>query len=164
MRKVSRPYEAKERREMTAKEYLSEYRNLELKIASKERELEDLRAKLEGCSSRQMDGMPRATGNSSDPIGDAVTKIVAMQMEINEEIDKSIDLRREIGARIDKLSNETYASLLRYRYVMMMRWEKIAEAMNYGIDNVFRLHGRALQEFENTNRMNKDYRQIKNHK
>lgn len=153
MRKVSRPFREKERREMTAKEYLSQYRKLELKIASKESELGDLRAKLEGCSSRQMDGMPRTTGNSSDPIGDAVTKIVAMQIEINEEIDKSIDLRREITARIDKLGNETYAALLRYRYVMMMKWEEISETMNYSGQHCRRIHGWALIEFA---RLNKD--------
>ena len=152
MRKVSRPFREKERREMTAKEYLSQYRKLELKIASKERELEDLRAKLEGCSSRQMGGMPRTTGKSSDPIGDAVTKIVAMQMEINEEIDKSIDLRREITARIDRLDNETYAALLRYRYVMMMKWEEIGERMNYAERQIYRLHGYALAEFAKQNK------------
>ena len=164
MCKVLRPSHENERREMTAKEYLSQYRNMELKIASKEKELEDLRAKLEGCSSKQMDGMPRSSGGSADPIGDAVTKIVAMQMEINEEIDRCIDLRREITARVDKLDNETYASLLRYRYVMMMKWEEIAGTMNYGIDNIFKLHGQALQEFERTNRLNEDYRQIKHRK
>lgn len=136
---------------MTAKEYLSQYRNMELKIASKEKELEDLRAKLEGCSSKQMDGMPRSSGGSADPIGDAVTKIVAMQIEINEEIDRCIDLRREITARIDKLDNETYASLLRYRYVMTMKWEEIAERMHYSEQHCRRIHGWALLEFEKAN-------------
>lgn len=152
MCKVLRPSaHENERREMTAKEYLSQYRNMELKIASKEKELEDLRAKLEGCSSKQMDGMPRSSGGSADPIGDAVTKIVAMQMEINEEIDRCIDLRREITAKIDKLDNETYASLLRYRYVMMMKWEEIEEQMGYTLRYCTRLHGYALAEFTRAN-------------
>ena len=148
MCKVLRPSaHENEGREMTAKEYLSQYRNMELKIASKEKELEDLRAKLEGCSSKQMDGMPRSSGGSADPIGDAVTKIVAMQMEINEEVDRCIDLRREITAKIDKLDNETYASLLRYRHVMMMKWEEIAERMHYAEKYCIQLHGYALKAF-----------------
>lgn len=137
---------------MTAKEYLAQYRTIELKITSKQKELEGLRAKLEGCSSKQMDGMPHSSGGKTDPVGDTVTKIIAMQMEINDEIDKSIDLRSEISARIDKLSNETYAAMLRYRYVCMMKWERIAEVMHYSEQHCRRLHGWALWEFAQKNK------------
>lgn len=98
-----------------------------------------------------MDGMPHSTGGSADPIGDAVAKVVVMQMEINKEIDRCIDLRREITTRIDRLDDETCASLLRYRYIMMMKWEEIEKEMNYCVGHLIRLHGKALQLFEQSN-------------
>lgn len=41
---------------------------------------------------------------------------------------------------------ETFRFLMFLRYVCGFRWEKIAQIMDYSIDNIFKLHGRALAQ------------------
>lgn len=41
---------------------------------------------------------------------------------------------------------ETFRFLMFLRYICGMRWEKIAYQMGYSVDNVYKLHGRALAQ------------------
>lgn len=50
---------------------------------------------------------------------------------------------RDIDARLDALPSDQ-RRLLRMRYVQGWRWEKIAQKMCYSRSEVFRIHGRAL--------------------
>ena len=79
-------------------------------------------------------------------MADVVGKIVDLQAEINRDIDRLVDLKREIVRVICSVDNPEYQTLLEKRYLCFMSWEQIAVEMNYGIDNIFRLHRKALAE------------------
>jgi hypothetical protein len=86
-------------------------------------------------------------GGSQDKIGDAVAKIVDLRNEINREIDRFVDMKREAAAMLDKLENHLFYIILHRRYVQYESLEQIAADMHYTYRWVCILHGRALQEF-----------------
>lgn len=86
-------------------------------------------------------------GGNQDKIGDAVAKIVDLKDEINREIDRFVDMKREAAAMLDKLENHLYYIILHRRYVQYETLEQIAADMHYTYRWVCILHGRALQAF-----------------
>lgn len=88
--------------------------------------------------------MPHNPAKSTSPMADAIGKIIDLQNEINADIDRLVDLKREIVAVIKAVEQPEYQTLLEKRYLCFLTWEQIAVDMNYGIDNVFKLHKKAL--------------------
>lgn len=77
-------------------------------------------------------------------MADTVCKIIDLQAEINRDIDALVELKREIIGAIKAVENPEYQTLLEKRYLCFLHWEQIAVDMNYGIDNIFKLHKKAL--------------------
>lgn len=86
-------------------------------------------------------------GGSQDKIGDAVAKIVDLKDEINREIDRYVDMKREAAALLDKLENHLFYIILHRRYILHESLEQIAASEHYTYRWVCILHGRALQAF-----------------
>lgn len=128
---------------MKARDYLGQAFRLDQRINSKieqVRSLNDLAAK---CTST-VTGMPGNPNRGKDSIGDTVAKIVDLQEEINRDIDALVDLKAEIYSVIRAIDNVECQTLLELRYLSFMRWEEIAVQLNYGMENIYRLHRKAL--------------------
>lgn len=128
---------------MKARDYLGQAFRLDQRINSKieqVRSLNDLAAK---CTS-MITGMPGNPNRGKDSIGDIIAKIVDLQEEINRDIDALVDLKAEIYSVIRAIDNVECQTLLELRYLSFMRWEEIAVHLNYGMENVYRLHRKAL--------------------
>lgn len=128
---------------MTPKEYLSRYRNLNIEIDSKTRQLEKLREQATRIVPEPSDGIP-GSGSTSDRLGNAVAKICDLEAEIEAEISRLVELREEIRAAISRVQDSTYRNLLELRYIEGMTFERIAVEMNYSWRQVIRIHGSAL--------------------
>ncbi len=89
--------------------------------------------------------MPPSGRNSRE---DAYVRMIEMGHKINDEIDRYVDMRGEIEAAISTVEDITLQTLLRYRYLEGLTWEKIAVELNYCWRQVIRLHGRALQDIK----------------
>jgi len=59
-----------------------------------------------------------------------------------------VELKKDIIRRIKAVESAELQTILELRYLSYMRWEEIAIELGYGIDNVFRLHRKALAEIE----------------
>ncbi len=128
---------------MKARDYLGQGFRLDQRINSKieqVRSLNDLAAK---CTST-ITGMPGNPNRGKDSIGDIIAKIVDLQEEINRDIDALVDLKAEIYSVIRAIDNVECQTLLELRYLSFMRWEEIAVQLNYGMENIYRLHRKAL--------------------
>jgi hypothetical protein len=79
---------------------------------------------------------------------DVIVKMVDLESEINADLEDLIDLKTEIVATIKRVSSPELQTLLELRYLCFKTWEQIAVDMNYGIDNIFRIHRRALNCIE----------------
>lgn len=130
---------------MTAKEYLSQAYRLDQRINSKLEQVSSLNELATKCTST-LTGMPHSPNRSSSTMADAVTKIIDLQAEINSDIDRLVDLKREIVTVIKAVDNTEYQTLLELRYLCFKTWEQIAVDMNYRVRNVHILHNEALEK------------------
>ena len=131
---------------MNAKEYLNRYRHINSYIDCKLEEIVQLRNKATRLSPTAMFDRGR---NVSDRVGRTAAKIVDLEREIDDEIDKLVEIRNEITATIEKVNDECLKMLLTMRYINGYKWEKIALNMHYSHANVTQyLHPRALRAVE----------------
>ena len=77
---------------------------------------------------------------------DAIIKIIDLENEINQDMMKLVELKKDVIRRIKAVESAELQTILELRYLSYMRWEEIAIELGYGIDNVFRLHRNALDE------------------
>lgn len=127
---------------MTAKEYLSQAYRLDQRIDSKIAQVASLNDLATKCSAT-LTGMPRNPNRGGSTMADAVCKIVDLQEEINRDIDRLVDLKREIVAVIKAVENPEYQVMLEKRYLSFQTWEQIAVDMNYSIQHIYRLREKA---------------------
>lgn len=130
-----------------AKEYLQRVRLYDTHINNKLEELGRLEALSTKITSAWRDIAVQQSG-SQDKIGDAVAKIIDLQVEINRSVDAYIDLKREVSGMIEKVKNPDQLKLLHKRYVLGETLEQIACEMGTTYRNVCYIHGKALQEIE----------------
>lgn len=130
---------------MTAKEYLGQAYRLDQRINSKIEQVASLNELATKCTST-LTGMPRNPNRASSTMADAVGKIIDLQNEINRDIDRLVDLKREIVTVIKAIQNPEYQTLLEKRYLCFLTWEKIAVDMGYDLRWLYRIHKRALDE------------------
>lgn len=130
---------------MTTKTYLSQARYLDMRIKSKLQQIDSLNELATTCTS-VLTGMPRNPSGSTSRMADAICKIVDLQNEINRDIDKLVDLKKEIMGVIKAVSNPEHQTLLEKRYLCFLSWEKIAVDMGYDLRYTHKLHNWALEE------------------
>jgi len=129
---------------MTAKEYLGQAYRLDQRINSKLEQVLSLRD-LTKMATATMSDMPCSVSPFVYKMQDIIVKIVDLENEINADIDQLVDLKREMVGVIKAVENPEYQTLLELRYLCFKTWEQIAVNMDYGIDNVFKLHQKALK-------------------
>ena len=128
---------------MTARDYLSQARQLDAAIDARLERIARLRALVSGRVART-DGMPR--GGAGVDWTDTVVRIDEMERALDKDIDRLIDLKREIAEVIAAVPDMRYRTLLEYRYLCGWSWARIARAMHYGEDWVRHAHGWALKQ------------------
>lgn len=78
-----------------------------------------------------------------------IAKIVDMEREINEDIDRLVDAKREAMAVIRQVEHPDKQLVLELRYLDFKSWPSIAEEMGLSPRWVQTLHERALAAVEN---------------
>lgn len=134
---------------MWAKEYLSQVRccldeRITCKLADAAR-LQDIATRITPIL--REDGASGG-GGAPDRLADAVARIVDLKAEINRDIDRLVDKKRDIAAKLGKLTDRRYYAVLFRRYLLFETFEKISCEMNYSWRHVCSLHGQALEAFQ----------------
>jgi DNA-directed RNA polymerase specialized sigma subunit len=93
-----------------------------------------------------LSGMPR--GSTTDKISDCVANIADLNKEIEREIDKLVDKKKEIECKINAIEDDRLRNILIDRYLYYMTWEEIAWKNNYSWQHVYRLHEKGLNLIE----------------
>ena len=83
-----------------------------------------------------------------DKFTDPVSKIIELEQEINEDIDKLIDLKRVARKAIEQLDNEVEKIVLYKRYFENKTFEQISVEMNYSRRRINQVHCDALKKLE----------------
>lgn len=132
---------------MTTKQYLNQIHRIDKMINNKLSEIYQL--KNLACSISVSNDSDRVqTSTNKDPLGNAVSKIVDLENELNDCIDKFSNKRKMIIAQIDSMENEMHYQVLFSRYIERKTFEKIADDNGYSVRQIIRIHGDALVEFE----------------
>ena len=139
---------------MTAKEYLRQLKNLEIKIDQRRRERDRLIADAMGNGSPKLNPNQVQTSCAGDQMGDRLAEAADIQKEIDWLINKLIADRHRIIGEIHTLNDARYIQILYLHYVEGKKLEDVAETMiktngePYSYDHIASLHGTALQEFD----------------
>lgn len=89
-----------------------------------------------------------ASGGYTDRVGRTTARIVDLENEINEEIDRLVDVKEEMLGLIYTLSDGVLRIILERHYLLHEGWERIADKLGYSPRHITRLHNRALEELE----------------
>lgn len=125
------------------KSFLKKYRIIDKNIDSLCEESSVWRSKAEKITQTISD-IPKA-GSSNNGFTRAVERIEEIEHEINTEIDKLVELKKQIETAINTIDDDILRLLMRYRYINGKTWEQIAVDMHYSYMHITRLHGKALQ-------------------
>ena len=130
---------------MTVKEYLGQAYRLDQRINSKLEQVASLNELATKCTST-LTGMPRNPSHSVSSMADAVAKIVDLQTEIDGDIHRLIDIKRQIVAAIKAVDNKECQTLLELRFLCGHSWEEVAAKMGYSIQHTYRMRDLALKK------------------
>ena len=129
---------------MNAIEYLSQAYTLDQQIQTKLQQIESLRA-LAGTVRSFTGNEPVAHTRNVTALEDTVIKIMEEEQALNAQIDRLVDLKRDITETISRVDNATYRMILEKRHVCFLMWEQIACELNYGVRTVQMKYNDAIQ-------------------
>lgn len=131
---------------MTAKGYLQQAYRIDQRINSKIEQVASLR-ELSQKATATLTDMPKGSQNihSKENI---ITKMLDLENDINADINKLVDLKREIVGVINNVSEPELQTILEQRYLCFKGWEQIAVDMGYSLQHIFRLHAAALKKIK----------------
>ena len=135
---------------MTPKEFLQQafiaHREIEIR-------LEQI-TKLQSLAAKTTTVINPAAVRSNSPeskIENAVILIQEYMTKLAAEITRLVEVTGEITGAIDNVVNVDERAVLEYRYLCFYSWQEISLKMNTSVDNVWKLHRRAMKNFRVTN-------------
>lgn len=132
---------------MTNVEYMEMAYDLHQRIDSKIEILSSLRQT--GCAVTQiLTGMPHSPNRGHSKLESTAVKIIDMENEINDDIDKLVDLKKEMYSVINRLKKSKHKTVLEQRYLCFREWDDIAVSMHYNKRYIYKLRDQALDALE----------------
>lgn len=131
---------------MTAKEYLSQIRDLEAQIQGYLYDIE----RMEALATKTTATIQSDRVQSSPDQQKMETAIIRMHThkeKLAQTIETFVRDRAKIIRQIDGMGNGPHKTLLRKRYIDGDTFEKISVDMNYSYRHTTRMHGAALAAF-----------------
>lgn len=128
------------------KQYLSQVKLINLNVSSRQRELDAIRATMTKASTSKL-VEDKVNETETQHFDDKYMRLFELDEDINNEIDKLIELQRKIRKQINGLDDPLSIIVLRERYLNDESWESIADSLKQSVRNIHRIHGQALVEF-----------------
>lgn len=132
---------------MNAKEYLSQAMHIDQRINSKLEQVMKLRDAATKATATLSD-MPRPDSPNIQSMESTICKIVDLEQEINEDIDRLVDLKAEARRVIQLITNPDQQLILELRYLCYKPWTEIMTEIGYSEATLYRLHGEALKNIQ----------------
>ena len=128
-----------------AKKYLRQIEILDFRITAKVYERQNVLDMLLRITPIMRDTTSGGAAGH-DKMENGVVKLTAYEEEINADIDRLIELKREISEVIDRVENPKRRAVLRFRYINHKSFEQIAVDMDMSYRNICYIHGKALRD------------------
>lgn len=120
------------------------YRRIDQQLQDDYAELDNL---ITFIKSPAFDGLPSIPNGEHD-LADILIKKDEVMARILKDIEKKEAARKRINDALYAMTNENERTVLILRYKKGMKFEKVAEVMEYSWRHTLRLHGSALAHFE----------------
>lgn len=127
-----------------AKVFFQKVRDIDRQIAVKYEQLLRLNA-LSTKVTASLDGEGHGGGGVSRSMENGVMQIVALQEELEQDIEGYTSLYRQANAILRRMEDTKERVCLEHRYLLGRTWEEIAEEMGISYQWVSVLHGKALK-------------------
>lgn len=135
---------------MTAKQYLQDYRRLEVKYKTAVEEYRSVESDMVSLKSPNLDGDRVQSSPKNDPIGEIVVNLENEKAKIGMRIVKlrsqMLVIRNQIS-EMEKIDND-YCHILLLRYVLYKDWKFVCSSLNMSRTQANIVHGKALLEFD----------------
>lgn len=129
---------------MLAKDFLNQAFLIDQRIRSKSEQIRTLNEIATSCSAT-LTGMPRNPNCGGSRMADAVCKMIDLENEIARDMDRLIEVKREIVTVINAVDDVVLRTLLEKRYLCGATWEEISVDLCFNRRWTFRLHDKALE-------------------
>ena len=129
---------------MLAKDFLNQAFLIDQRIRSKSEQIQSLNEIATSCSAT-LTGMPRNPNRGGSRMADAVCKMIDLENEIAKDMDRLIEVKREIVTVINAVDDVVLRTLLEKRYLCGATWEEISVDLCFNRRWTFRLHDKALE-------------------
>jgi DNA-directed RNA polymerase specialized sigma subunit len=130
---------------MDAKEYLKLAWKVDQQIDDKIEQINILK-ELSEKTTAVLSDMPGKSTRNIHSREEVITRMMDSEESLNQEVLKLIEIRENVRAAIAGVENVECRMLLEERYLCYHGWNEIAEDMGYSLDNVYKLHRKALKE------------------
>ena len=131
----------------TAKEFLNQGFRINERINSKLEQVAMLR-ELAVKTSNTLSDMPGNPNKGRSRVEETLTRIYDLEEDINKDIDRLVDLKKQIMDAIESVKDPQESLLLNLRYLNFLTWEEIAFEMGFTVRNVHMLHSKALKNIK----------------
>jgi DNA-directed RNA polymerase specialized sigma subunit len=130
-----------------AKDFMSQALHIDQRINNNIEQIHALR-ELAGKASATLSDVKVSGTRNISRMEDAIVRMVDLESDINEDVARLVSLKQDIVSVVKRVENPIYQTLLSLRYLCFKTWEQTAEAMNYSVQHVHRIHGGALEAVE----------------
>lgn len=136
---------------MTAKEYLKQLQNIQMRIDSLQKSIQLCKERAAGTGIHFSD-VSTAQSNKNK-IADNMAKKIDFESELMRLADEFEKFRLRVIYQINCIPDNRYVSLLMNKYVNNMSWEKVTEEIGEKNSEYVRkeLHEKALKKFSEIN-------------
>ena len=128
------------------KEYLRRYIENTRKVNRITAEIEEIKS-LQMNPSLNTDGMPHAHNGNND-LSDYIIRLQQREKDLKIAQEEQVKSYEDISERIGKLKDSDENDVLFYRYIKDMTWWDISKQMHFSESGIYKLHGRALRDFQ----------------
>ena len=134
------------KQQIATKNYLMRAYRVDQRIENKMEQIANLHDLATKATVTYSD-MPK-TKRYGSRIEDVVIKIIELENEINKDVLELVEIKAQIMDSIKAVQDPELQLLLELRYLNYVSWEQIALKLSFSIDNVFKLHKKALDAVE----------------
>lgn len=129
---------------MQVKAYLEQARNINIQIDSKLEQVSALR-QLARKATSTLSLVPPSGAPNPHRLEDTIIRMMDLEREVDEEIDRLVDLKAEIMKTIGQVPNDRERVVLELRYLAFKDWASIAGTLKLNVRQVYRMHEEALK-------------------
>lgn len=132
---------------MNAKEFLRQIKKLDRLIENKLIEIQRWKDIANNTTANLSGERVQSSGNPQK-IADAICRYIDLEREINQDIDKLVDAKKDVIGVIEQL-NATEYDIIHKIYVQHLTLEDVADAYDRTYSWATTIHGRALKHVQN---------------